>query len=231
MIDILAAAGLDRPELGTLSEELLAEVLALSQKYLSADTLRRLLEDAVKVRRRPNVVQARGYAELLERANHAYRNRASDTIAFIEELIELAREMRAADQCGGGLGLNVEEIAFYDALGTYDSAVRALGDETLRGLSVEPVETVRRNVTIDWTQRESACPRLRVQIKRAFRRHGYPPGQAGSRHPHCARAGGGVVCGLGGIAAGPPCAEHVPPSQGTVDARRNPRHWTRPLSS
>ncbi len=127
------------------------------------------------MRRRSNVVQARRYSELLERAVNAYRNRAIDAVAFIEELIDLAREMRAADERGEALGLSVEEMAFYDALADNESAVEVLGDETLRQIALDLVETVRRNVTIDWTQRESVRAKLRVRIKRILRRHGYPP--------------------------------------------------------
>jgi len=175
VLDIFAAAGLERPELGILSDEFLAEVRALPYRSLAADTLRRLLQDELRVRRRRNVVQARNFSALLERAVNAYRNRAIDTVAFIEELIHLAREMRAADQRGEALGLSVEELAFYDALADNESAVEVLGDETLRQIALELVETVRRNVTIDWTQRESVRAKLRVRIKRILRRHGYPP--------------------------------------------------------
>jgi type I restriction enzyme R subunit len=120
-------------------------------------------------------VQARSFAELLEQAVRKYQNRAIETAQVIEELIQLAKEMRAAGARGEQLGLSEDELAFYDALETNDSAVKVLGDDTLRLIARELVETVRRNVTIDWTLRENVRAQLRVLVKRILRRHGYPP--------------------------------------------------------
>jgi type I restriction enzyme R subunit len=121
------------------------------------------------------VVQARSFAELLERAVRKYQNRAIETAQVIEELIQLARDMRAAGARGERLGLTDDELAFYDALETNDSAVRVLGDEALKTIARELVATVRKNVTIDWTIRENVRAQLRVTVKRILRKYGYPP--------------------------------------------------------
>jgi type I restriction enzyme R subunit len=126
-------------------------------------------------RRSRNVVQARSFAEMLENTLRRYQNRAIEAAQVIEELIGLARDMREAGARGEELGLTDEEVAFYDALETNDSAVKVLGDETLREIARELVKTVRANVTIDWTIRESVRAQLRVLVKRILRRYGYPP--------------------------------------------------------
>jgi len=120
------------------------------------------------------VVQARSFAELLERAVRR-QNRAVEAVQVIEELIALAKEMRKADRRREQLGLSEEELAFYDALETNDSAVKVLGEPTLRRIAQELVRTVRANVTIDWTLREAVRAQLRVLVKRILRKHGYPP--------------------------------------------------------
>ncbi len=129
----------------------------------------------IKTRSRRNLIQSKRFSEMLEKAVRAYQARAIETAAVIEELIRLAKEMREAGKRGEDLGLNEEEVAFYDALEVKDSAVKVLGDETLRGIARELVESVRRNVTIDWTIKESARAKLRVLVKRILRKHGYPP--------------------------------------------------------
>ena len=175
MLDIFAAAGLDKPDISVLSEEFLAEVRGLPQRNLAVEALRRLLQGEVSRRRSRNVVQARSFAEMLEESIRRYQNRAIEAAQVIEELIGLAEEIRAADARGEELGLNDEELAFYDALETNDSAVNVLGDETLRTIACELVETVRNNVTIDWTMRENVRAKLRTLVRRTLRRHGYPP--------------------------------------------------------
>ena len=175
VIDIFAAAGLQKPDISILSDEFLAEVRGLPQKNLAVETLRKLLEGEIKTRGQRNVVQARSFAEMLENAIRRYRNRAIEVAAVIEELIALAREMREADRRGEDLGLTEDEIAFYDALEVNDSAVQVLGDETLRTIAQELVRAVRNNVTIDWTLRENVRAKMRVMVKRILRRYGYPP--------------------------------------------------------
>ena len=120
-------------------------------------------------------MQARSFSEMLEQSLRRYQNRAIEAAQVIEELIELAREMREAGARGEQLGLTEDELAFYDALETNDSAVQVLGDETLRAIARELVETVRNNVTIDWTLRENVRANLRRHVRRILRRHGYPP--------------------------------------------------------
>ena len=175
VVDIFAAAGLQKPDLSILSEEFLAEVRGMPQRNLAVELLQKLLKGEVATRRRKNVVQARSFAEMLEQTLRRYQNRAVEAAQVIEELIQLAREMRRANARGERLGLSEDELAFYDALETNDSAVKVLGDETLRGIARELVETVRKNVTIDWTLRENVRAHLRVLVKRILRKHGYPP--------------------------------------------------------
>ena len=175
VVDIFAAAGLEKPEISILSEEFLAEVRDMKQRNLAVELLQKLLKGELAVRRRKNVVQARSFAELLERTIHRYANRAIEAAQVIEELIQLARDMREANARGDALGLSDDELAFYDALETNDSAVQVLGGETLREIARELVETVRKNVRIDWTIRENVRANLRRLVKRVLRKHGYPP--------------------------------------------------------
>ena len=175
VIDIFAAAGLDKPDISILSDEFLAEVQGMPQRNLAVELLQKLLKGELAARRRKNVVQARSFAEMLEQTLRRYQNRAVEAAQVIEELIQLAREMRAANARGEALGLSEDELAFYDALETNDSAVQVLGDDTLRDIARELVETVRGNVTIDWTLRENVRANLRRLVKRILRKHGYPP--------------------------------------------------------
>ena len=175
VMDIFAAAGLDRPDISVLSEEFLAEVRGMPHRNLAVELLEKLLKGEVSTRRRKNVVQARSFAEMLEKTLRRYQNRAIEAAQVIEELIALARDMREANARGERLGLSDDELAFYDALETNDSAVQVLGDETLRDIARELVETVRRNVTIDWTMRENVRAHLRRLVRRILREHGYPP--------------------------------------------------------
>jgi type I restriction enzyme R subunit len=175
VVDIFAAAGLQKPETSILSEEFLAEVRGMPQRNLAVEVLRKLLYGEVKQRGRKNVVQARSFSEMLEQAIRRYQNRAIEAAQVIGELIALARELREADARGERLGLSEDELAFYDALETNDSAVKVLGDETLRKIACELVKEVRANVTIDWTMRENVRAGLRVKVKRILNRYGYPP--------------------------------------------------------
>ncbi len=175
MVDIFEAAGLKKPDLSILSEEFLAEVRALPHRNLTVELLRKLLSGEIRSRRRKNIVQARSFAEMLETTIRRYQNRTIEAVKVIEELIGLAREMREANARGEKLGLTEEEVAFYDALETNDSAVKVLGDEVLKKIAQELVETVRNNVTIDWTLRESVRAKLRVMVRRLLRKYGYPP--------------------------------------------------------
>jgi type I restriction enzyme R subunit len=175
VVDIFAAAGLEKPDISILSDEFLAEVRGMPQRNLAVELLQKLLKGELKTRRRKNVVQARSFADMLEQTIRRYQNRAIEAAQVIEELIQLAREMREANARGDALGLSEDELAFYDALEANDSAVQVLGDDTLRGIARELVETVRKNVTIDWTLRENVRAQLRVLVKRILRKYGYPP--------------------------------------------------------
>ena len=175
VVDIFAAAGLKKPDISILSDQFLTEVWEMPHRNLAVEVLRKLLSGEIRSRSRRNVVQGRSFAEMLERSIRKYQNRAIETAQVIEELIGLAKEMRAADARGEALGLSDDELAFYDALETNDSAVQVLGDETLRTIARELVATVRANVTIDWTVRENVRAQLRVLVKRILRKYGYPP--------------------------------------------------------
>ena len=175
VIDIFAAAGLDKPDISILSDEFLAEVRGMPHRNLAVELLQKLLKGELAARRRKNVVQARSFAQMLEQTLRRYQNRAIEAAQVIEELIQLAQELREANARGETLGLSEDELAFYDALETNDSAVQVLGDETLRAIAQELVKTVRNNVTIDWTLRENVRAHLRVLVKRILRRYGYPP--------------------------------------------------------
>ena len=175
VIDIFAAAGLKKPDISILSDEFLAEVRGMPHRNLAVEMLRKLLEGEIKTRGKKNIIQARSFAEMLEQSIKRYHNRAIETAQVIEELVALARELREAGRRGEKLGLTEDEVAFYDALGVNDSAVKVLGDATLRTIAQELVRTVRNNLTIDWTLRENVRAQMRVMIKRILRRYGYPP--------------------------------------------------------
>ncbi len=175
VVDIFATAGLDKPDISILSEEFLAEVRDMPQRNLAVELLHKLLKGELAVRRRKNLVQARSFAEMLEQTLKRYRNRAIEAAQVVEELIQLARDLRAANARGEKLGLTEDELAFYDALGVNDSAVQVLGDATLRTIARELAETVQGNATIDWTLRENVRANLRRLVKRCLRNHGYPP--------------------------------------------------------
>ena len=175
VIDIFAAAGLKKPDISILSDEFLAEVKGMPHKNLAFELLKKLLNDEIKARSKRNLVQGRSFAEMLENAIRRYQNKAIEAAKVIEELIGLAKKMREAEKRGEDLGLSEDEIAFYDALEVNDSAVKVLGDETLRTIARELVTTVRNNLTIDWTLKESVQAKLRVMVKRILRKYGYPP--------------------------------------------------------
>ncbi|MBD2230967.1 type I restriction endonuclease subunit R [Phormidium tenue] len=175
VIDIFETAGLDKPELSILSDQFLAEVRDLPQKNLALEVLRKLLNDEIKARSRKNVVQSRNFSEMLEASIRRYQNRTITSAEVIQELINLAEDMREASRRGIDLGLSEDELAFYDALEVNDSAVQVLGDETLKTIAQELVKAIRGNVTIDWTEREAVRAKLRVMVKRLLKKYGYPP--------------------------------------------------------
>lgn len=175
VVDIFAAAGLKKPDISILSDEFLAEIKSMPHKNLAVELLRKLLNDEIKTRSKRNMVQGRSFSELLEKSIRAYQNRAIETAQVIEELIALAKEMRDTGRRGETLGLTEDEVAFYDALETNDSAVKILGDEVLCLIARELVAAVKREVTIDWTVKESVRAKMRMMVKKILRKYGYPP--------------------------------------------------------
>jgi len=175
VVDIFKAAGLDKPDISILSDEFLEEVKALPQKNLALEMLKKLINDEIKARSKKNVIQARSFAEMLELAVKKYQNRAIEAAEIIQELIELARELRKSEQRGDSLGLTEDEVAFYDALADNGSAKDMIGDEKLRTIAQLLVDRVKRSVSIDWTLRENARAQIRVMVKRILRQYGYPP--------------------------------------------------------
>ncbi len=178
VVDIFQTAGLNKPDISILSDEFLAEVKNMPQKNLALEVLKKLLNDEIKVRSRKNLIQGRSFAEMLKKSIKKYNNKTIEAVKIIEELIELAKKMKEASTRGEKLGLTEDEIAFYDALEVNDSAVKILGDETLQTIARELVVTVRRNINIDWTLKESIQARLRVMVKRVLKKYGYPPNKA-----------------------------------------------------
>lgn len=175
VIDVFAAAGLKKPDISLLSEEFLAEVKNMPQKNLAFEMLKKLLNEEISFRQKKNLIQARSFEELLDKAIKAYTNKSIEAAEVIQQLVELAKKMREEQDRGKRLNLSEEEVAFYDALADNESARQILGDEKLKSIAQELVETVRRNVTIDWTLRESVQAKLRVLVKRALKKYGYPP--------------------------------------------------------
>ena len=175
VVDIFEVAGLEHPDISVLDDRFLAEVRDMPRRNLAVELLEKLLRDEVTVRFRRNLVESRRFSEMLQSAVIQYQNRAITSAQVIEELIKLAKEIREAKDRGEQLGLSEDEVAFYDALETNDSAVAVLGDATLKQIAQELVETVRRNATIDWNLRESARAKMRVMVKRLLRKYGYPP--------------------------------------------------------
>jgi type I restriction enzyme R subunit len=175
VVDIFTAAGLKKPDISILSDEFLEDIRRLPHRNLAAELLQKLLGDEIKVRSRRYLVQSQNFSAMLEESIRRYQNRSIEAAQVITNLIELAKQMREAHRRGENLGLSDEELAFYDALEVNDSAVKVLGDEILRIIARELVETVRRNVSIDWAVKETARAKLRVMVRRILRKHGYPP--------------------------------------------------------
>jgi type I restriction enzyme R subunit len=175
VIDVFAAAGFKKPDVSILSDEFLENVKEMPQKNLAFETLKRLLNDEIRFRQRKNLIQARSFEDLLDKTIKAYTNKSIEAAQVIEQLIELAKKMREENKRGEKLHLSEEEVAFYDALADNESAREVLGDETLKTIARELVETVRKNVTIDWTLRENVQAKLRVMVKRTLKKYGYPP--------------------------------------------------------
>lgn len=175
IIDVFTAAGIKKPDISILSDQFLAELKGLKYKNVAAELLAKLLKDEIKVRSARNIVEARRFSEMLQETLNRYHNRAIETQEVIEELINVAKEIREAIKRGEDLGLNGDELAFYDALAENKSARIAMNDDKLKVIAAELVTKVKSSVTIDWNLREQARAKIRVIIKRILKKHGYPP--------------------------------------------------------
>jgi len=175
VVDIFTAAGLPKPDISILSDEFLAGIRELPQKNLAVELLQRLINDEIKSHLRTNLVRSRSFAEMLEQALLRYQNRTIEAAQVINELIQIAMDLRTGDVHAKELGLTDDEVAFYDALAANESAVQVLGDETLAIIAREVLRIVRENATIDWTVRENVRANLRRLVKRVLRKYGYPP--------------------------------------------------------
>lgn len=169
------SVGLDQPDLSILSDEFLAEVGETKEKNLAVETLRRLLADEIKARSRSNIVEATKLSDRLDDTLRRYHNRAVDSVQVIEELIALAKDISAANARSAELGLNAEELAFYDALAENGSAKALMAHEQLRILAQVLVQTIRSSATIDWTRKESVRAKMRIEVRKLLARYGYPP--------------------------------------------------------
>ena len=175
IVDILEAVGLDTPDISILSDAFLAEVQGMGMKNLALEVLRQLINGELRSRSRVNVVQTRAFSQRLEEAIARYHSNAITTAEVIQELIGLAKDIRAAHQRGEEEGLSQEEIAFYDALAQNESAVEVMGNDHLRVIAHELLNSLKDSASVDWQHRESARARMRVLVKRILRKHGYPP--------------------------------------------------------
>jgi type I restriction enzyme R subunit len=175
VVDVFDAAGIKRPDISILSDEFLAEVRGMELKNLAFELLKRLLNDEIKNRSVTNLIQGRKFSQMLAEAVRRYQNGLIDSARIIEELINMAQEMREADKRGEKLNLRVDELAFYDALADNPTAGAVLGDEVLKKIAHELVDSVRNNTSIDWQLKGSVQAKLRVLVKRILRKHKYPP--------------------------------------------------------
>ena len=173
--DVFALAGLDKPNIGLLSDEFLEEVREMPQRNLAVELLEKLLNDGIHARSGNNVVQQKKYSDRLKAVLLKYNNRAIETAQVIEELIQMAKAFQEAMARDDALGLTPDEIAFYDALAENESAVRELGDDTLRKLAIEVTLKLRQSTTVDWQVRESVRARLRILVRQTLRKYKYPP--------------------------------------------------------
>ena len=178
VVDIFDAVGLDKPNIGLLDEDFLAQVKNLPEKNLAVELLERLLEGEIKAKFATNVVQQKKFSDLLANVITRYQNRSIETAQVMEELVEMAKKFKAAASRGEQLGLSDDEVKFYDALANNESAVKELTDETLKRIAHELTENLKKNISVDWAQRESVRATLRLMVKRVLRKYKYPPDQA-----------------------------------------------------
>jgi type I restriction enzyme R subunit len=175
VIDIFDAAGIKKPDISILSDEFLAEVKGMTHKNLALELLKKLLNDEIKTRQRVNLVQSKKFSEMLDSAVKNYQNNLITSAQIIDTMIQLAKDIKEADRRGDDLGLDFREYAFYSALEVNDTSVAVLGDEILRHIARELVDTIKKNTSIDWTVRENVQAKMRIAVKKILRKHGYPP--------------------------------------------------------
>ena len=175
VVVIFDAAGIKKPDISIRSDEFMEEIKGMPRRNLALEPLKKSLNDEIKSRSRKNLVQSKALSEMLEGAIKHYQNNLLTAAEILQELIDMAREIREADRRGENLGLTEDELAFYDALEVNDSAVKILGDEVLHTIVHDLVESVKKNATIDWAVKESVCSKMKVMVKRILRKYGYPP--------------------------------------------------------
>ena len=175
VVDIFDAVGLDKPNIGLLDDEFLAQVKNMPERNLAVELLERLLEGEVKAKFATNIVQQKKFSDMLSQVISRYQNRSIETAQVMEELIEMAKKFREAAGRGEALGLSEDEVRFYDALANNESAVRELSDEILKKIAHELTENLRKNLSVDWSERESVRASLRLMVKRILRKYKYPP--------------------------------------------------------
>lgn len=175
VIDIFDAAGLAKPEISVLSEEFLAEIAGMKYKNVAIELLKKILADEIRLGNKHNMTQAKTLMEMLDNAVKKYQNNLLTTAEIIAELLEIAKKVRESQKRGEQMGLSSDELAFYDALETNDSAVKILGDDILRTIARELAEKIRNSATIDWTIKESARAQIMVYVRRILTKYGYPP--------------------------------------------------------
>lgn len=175
VVDVYESLGLDNPDISILSDQFLDDVRALPQKNVAVELLNRLLQGKIKAVQRENLVKARKFSDMLENAVNQYNKRAIETSKVIEELIELAKEMNDSYKAGEDTGMIKEEVAFYDALASHDTAEEVLGDDILRAIAHELTKSIKENMSIDWNLRESARAKMRITVRRLLKKYGYPP--------------------------------------------------------
>ncbi len=176
--DVFELAGIEKPNIGLLSDEFLEDVRRMPQRNLAVELLEKLLKDDIKAKTRHNVVQEKKYFDRLKETLRKYHNRGIETAQVIEELIQMAKAFQEAMEREANLGLNHDEIAFYDALASNESAVRELGDDTLKKIAVEITDKLRKSTTVDWQVRESVRAQLRILVRKTLQRYKYPPDKA-----------------------------------------------------
>ena len=175
VVDIYDAVGLDKPNIGILDDAFLAEVRNLPERNLAVELLERLLEGEIKSKFATNVVQHKKFSDLLTDVVQRYQNRSIEAAQVMEELVQMAKNFREAAGRGEQLGLSEDEVRFYDALANNESAVRELNDETLKAIAHELAENLRKNLSVDWSARESVQAKLRLMVRRILRKYKYPP--------------------------------------------------------